>query len=65
VVLHHGRVEGGDGRDEVRPSVFNGLLGGARLDACSYLFLRPPFFCSVEGCLLTQGGWSTHSAREK
>ena len=29
VVLHHGREGSGDGRDEVRPSVFNGLLGGA------------------------------------
>jgi hypothetical protein len=28
VVLHHGREGGGAGHDEVRPSVFNGLLGG-------------------------------------
>ena len=26
VVHHHGRREGGAGGDEVRPSVFNGLL---------------------------------------
>jgi hypothetical protein len=31
VVLHHGREEDGAGYDEVRPSVFNGLLGGAHL----------------------------------
>ena len=30
VVLHHGREGGGPGRDEARPSVFNGLLGGGR-----------------------------------
>ena len=30
VVLHHGRKGGCDGRDEVRPSAFNGLLGGPR-----------------------------------
>jgi hypothetical protein len=29
VVLHHGREVGGASRDEVRPSAFNGLLGGA------------------------------------
>jgi hypothetical protein len=28
VVHHHGREGGGFSRDEVRPSVFNGLLGG-------------------------------------
>jgi hypothetical protein len=28
VVVHHGREGGGDGHDEARPSVFNGLLGG-------------------------------------
>jgi hypothetical protein len=30
VVLHHGRQEDDAGGNEVRPSVFNGLLGGAR-----------------------------------
>jgi hypothetical protein len=29
VVLHHGREGDAAGGDEVRPSVFNGLLGGA------------------------------------
>jgi hypothetical protein len=29
VVVHHGRQDDGAGGEDVRPSVFNGLLGGS------------------------------------
>ena len=55
VVLHHGREDGDGGHDEVRPSVFNGLLGGV-LEAILQQWLKqlPQNSCSTRcSCRLT------------